>query len=68
MANNTQTTKKNVSCFTVPGMEYAPANNVIELLDNRLVSLLDLALTLKQVHWNIVAQILLACTRCLTRR
>lgn len=40
--------------FTVPGMEKSTANEVIGILDNRMVALVDLALTLKHVHWNVV--------------
>ena len=40
--------------FTVPGMDETTANRVISTLDNRMVALLDLALTLKHVHWNVV--------------
>lgn len=40
--------------FTVPGMEKTTANEVIGILDNRMVALIDLALTLKHVHWNVV--------------
>lgn len=40
--------------FTVPGMDKTTANEVIEILDNRMVALIDLALTLKHVHWNVV--------------
>jgi starvation-inducible DNA-binding protein len=40
--------------FTVPGMEEKDATVVIDLLQNRLNALNDLALTLKHVHWNVV--------------
>jgi starvation-inducible DNA-binding protein len=40
--------------FTVPGMSAKTAANVIEVLDQRMVSLIDLTLTLKHVHWNVV--------------
>lgn len=40
--------------YTIPGMERAQASDVIDLLDDRMVSLIDLALTLKHVHWNVV--------------
>ena len=40
--------------YTVPGMDSATADEVIELLDQRMVGLVDLALTLKHVHWNVV--------------
>ncbi|MCW0216493.1 MAG: DNA starvation/stationary phase protection protein [Pseudonocardia sp.] len=40
--------------YTVPGMEEKDAAVVIELLQNRLHALNDLALTLKHVHWNVI--------------
>jgi starvation-inducible DNA-binding protein len=40
--------------FTVPGMEAAAAQSVIELLQERLHALTDLSLTLKHIHWNVV--------------
>jgi len=46
--------KQKASNFTVPGMGDDSANRTIALLDNRMVALIDLALTLKHVHWNVV--------------
>ena len=40
--------------FTAPGMDNESAKKTIETLDNRLVALLDLQLTLKHIHWNVV--------------
>lgn len=40
--------------YTVPGMDEKDAAVVIEILQNRLHALNDLALTLKHVHWNVV--------------
>jgi len=40
--------------YTVPGMEKKAAGAVIDLLQDRLHALNDLALTLKHVHWNVV--------------
>jgi starvation-inducible DNA-binding protein len=40
--------------YTVPGMKPDAAHEVIELLQDRLNALNDLALTLKHVHWNVV--------------
>jgi starvation-inducible DNA-binding protein len=40
--------------YTVPGMKDGSAEKVITLLQDRLNSLNDLALTLKHVHWNVV--------------
>ena len=39
--------------YTVPGMKTGDAERVIGLLQGRLNSLNDLALTLKHVHWNV---------------
>lgn len=39
--------------YTVPGMKADQAERVIALLQERLNSLNDLALTLKHVHWNV---------------
>jgi starvation-inducible DNA-binding protein len=40
--------------YTVPGMKSGNAERVNSLLQDRLNSLNDLALTLKHVHWNVV--------------
>src|ERR1700741_1701074 len=40
--------------YTVPGMKSDSAERVIKLLQDRLDSLSDLALTLKHVHWNVI--------------
>ncbi len=40
--------------FTVPGMDEETAVDVIGVLDARMTGLLDLSLTLKHVHWNVV--------------
>ena len=40
--------------FTVPGMQQKDADKVVAILDDRMVALIDLALTLKHVHWNVV--------------
>jgi starvation-inducible DNA-binding protein len=42
------------SHFTVPGLDAAEGERVAQLLQNRLTSLIDLSLTLKHVHWNVV--------------
>jgi starvation-inducible DNA-binding protein len=39
--------------YTVPGMKTDSAERVTALLQDRLNSLSDLALTLKHVHWNV---------------
>ena len=40
--------------FTVPGMDVADAAAVVNALQDRLDALIDLTLTLKHVHWNVV--------------
>ena len=50
----TKSNQQKVTNFTVPGMKDAPAERTIELLDERMVALIDLSLTLKHVHWNVV--------------
>lgn len=39
--------------FTTPGMSEADSQKVVDVLDGRLVGLIDLQLTLKHVHWNV---------------
>ena len=40
--------------YTVPGMEQSDAQRVVDMLQHRLTSLIDLQLTLKHIHWNVV--------------
>ncbi len=40
--------------YTVPGMAKEDAEAVVPILQDRLNSLNDLALTLKHIHWNVV--------------
>jgi len=42
------------SPFTTPGLSTADGKAVASRLQERLVALIDLALTLKHVHWNVV--------------
>jgi len=42
------------SDFTAPGLKKQAADEAIKLLDDRLVALIDLQLTLKHIHWNVV--------------
>jgi starvation-inducible DNA-binding protein len=42
------------SKYTVPGMDQQAADKVVESLQHRLTSLIDLQLTLKHIHWNVV--------------
>ncbi len=50
----TKDNQHKIAKFTVPGMNETTASRVLSTLDNRMVALLDLALTLKHVHWNVV--------------
>ncbi|MBQ4832546.1 DNA starvation/stationary phase protection protein Dps [Pseudoalteromonas sp. MMG010] len=43
-----------VADFTAPGMDKPSAEKTIAQLENRMVSLIDLQLTLKHIHWNVV--------------
>jgi starvation-inducible DNA-binding protein len=49
MTNATITVKS-----TVPGLPDDASAEAIEIMQRRLVSLIDLQLTLKHVHWNVV--------------
>jgi starvation-inducible DNA-binding protein len=40
--------------YTVPGMDRADAAEVADVLQDRLLALIDLTLTLKHIHWNVV--------------
>jgi len=39
---------------TVPGLDQKRSSEVVNLLQERLIALLDLQLTLKHIHWNVV--------------
>ena len=40
--------------FTIPGLERTAGATTARLLQERLVALIDLSLTLKHIHWNVV--------------
>jgi starvation-inducible DNA-binding protein len=42
------------SKYTIPGLDADTAKQVAETLQDRLNALLDLQLTLKHIHWNVV--------------
>ncbi|MDQ3973727.1 MAG: DNA starvation/stationary phase protection protein [Actinomycetota bacterium] len=46
--------------YTVPGLEPEKARQVTERLQQRLNSLIDLQLTLKHIHWNVVGATFIA--------
>lgn len=52
MSHNNEANK--IAEFTAPGMNEESAKNTIAILDNRMVALIDLQLTLKHIHWNVV--------------
>lgn len=43
-----------MSSYTVPGLDSATAEKACGILQDRLVALSDLHLTLKHIHWNVV--------------
>lgn len=51
--------------YTVPGMSSDDTKAVIETLSERLASLIDLTLTLKHVHWNVVGEDFISVHRML---
>jgi len=42
------------SSYTAPGLDEKDAAKVRDSLQNRLIALIDLQLTLKHIHWNVV--------------
>lgn len=42
------------SAYTAPGLKEEDAAQVRDSLQNRLIALIDLQLTLKHIHWNVV--------------
>ncbi len=50
----TKAIAKSAGNFTVPGMARAQGAEVAGVLQERLCALIDLGLTLKHVHWNVV--------------
>ena len=50
----TEAARPDQTNYTVPGLKVADGHKVAALLQERLNSLVDLALTLKHVHWNVV--------------
>ncbi len=53
-ARPARSTKPARSGFTVPGMDRSAADKTVAVLEDRLLSLIDLSLTLKHIHWNVV--------------
>lgn len=42
--------------YTAPGLSEDAAGQICDMLKDRLNSLMDLSLTLKHIHWNVVGQ------------
>jgi starvation-inducible DNA-binding protein len=40
--------------YTIPGMDDSQATRLVDILEDRLVALSDMTLTLKHIHWNVV--------------
>jgi starvation-inducible DNA-binding protein len=45
---------------TVPGLGSSQASEVVDILQGRLYALIDLQLTLKHIHWNVVGPTFIA--------
>ena len=43
-----------MSAFPIPGLDTKKSTRIAAILQERLVSLIDLSLTLKHIHWNVV--------------
>jgi starvation-inducible DNA-binding protein len=48
------TARASANGFTVPGLAKRDGSAIAGVLQERLVSLIDLSLTLKHIHWNVV--------------
>lgn len=53
--------------FTVPSLKPRDAQTIIKELEVRLASLIDTALTLKHIHWNVVGPYFIAAHEMLDR-
>ncbi len=51
--NGAVSSTRNAS-FTAPGMSTKDGATVVDILQHRLSALIDLSLTLKHIHWNVV--------------
>ena len=54
VAGQRPVTSNRRAAFTAPGLSEAEGAKVADALQNRLSALLDLAMTLKHIHWNVV--------------
>lgn len=53
-SNGRSITSTRSATFTVPGLDRAAGERVADVLQERLASLVDMSLTLKHIHWNVV--------------
>ncbi len=53
-AKSTPVTSSRQASFTLPGLSMGAGKRIADCLQERLVSLTDLSLTLKHIHWNVV--------------
>jgi starvation-inducible DNA-binding protein len=51
---STDSSPRQQTAYTIPGIAQADADTLVALLQDRLNALNDLALTLKHIHWNVV--------------
>jgi starvation-inducible DNA-binding protein len=49
-----QVTSDRQASYTVPGLTMPAGKRVVDTLQRRLASMVDLSLTLKHIHWNVV--------------
>jgi len=54
LARSSSVTSRRQARYTVPSLTLEQGAEVAEHLQHRLISLLDLGLTLKHIHWNVV--------------
>jgi len=54
LSNSGSVTSSRMASYTVPGLSPGAGTRVADQLQKRLVSLVDLSLTLKHIHWNVV--------------
>jgi starvation-inducible DNA-binding protein len=60
MANARHDEDGGPAAYTAPGIDLTEAGEVVQVLQDRLRSLVDLTLTLKHIHWNVVGPTFIA--------
>lgn len=53
-ANTASVTSSRPAAYTAPSLDLEQGHQIAERLQQRLASLIDLSLTLKHIHWNVV--------------